>query len=163
MEQNQDLLSLIEDDREKFYRVAFAYVKNREDALDILHNAIVKGLQGYHLLRKKEVLRTWFYRILINESITLCRRRKRTVSFDQLTEGELPAQREPERAHYIDLYAEIDRLPPKLKTILILRYFEDMKIRTIAEIMAMKQSTVKSRLYRALNLLRIRLEDVEHD
>lgn len=149
MEIKQSLLSLIENDQEKFYRIAFSYVKNREDALDILHNAVVKALQ------------TWFYRILVNESVTFLRKNKKWIPLDGLTGGE-PAQSEPGRERYIDLYSEIDRLPPKLKTILILRYFEDMQFHTIAEITATNESTVKSRLYKALKILRIHLEDIEN-
>lgn len=59
----------------------------------------------------------------------------------------------------IDLYKAIDELNPKLKTIIILRFFEDMKLEDIANITHTNVNTVKSRLYKALHLLKINLED----
>ena len=56
------------------------------------------------------------------------------------------------------LYSAIDDLSPELKTILILRFFEDMKLDEIAEITSLRLSTVKARLYKALKLLKIDME-----
>jgi len=60
----QELVIFVENNQERFYKVAYTYVKNREDALDIVHNAIVKALQSYHRLKKPDYAQTWFYRIL---------------------------------------------------------------------------------------------------
>ena len=67
----QELIELLKNKKEKYYRIAFTYVKNRDDALDIVHNAVVTALQKMHTLKNREYLETWFYRILINESVTL--------------------------------------------------------------------------------------------
>lgn len=63
----------------------------------------------------------------------------------------------------IDLNQAMDQLPVKYKTIIILRFFEDLKMDEIAEIIEENVNTVKTRLYRALNLLRITMteEDLE--
>lgn len=63
----------------------------------------------------------------------------------------------------IDLKQAMDQLPVKYKTIIILRFFEDLKMDEIAEIIEENVNTVKTRLYRALNLLRITMteEDLE--
>ena len=47
----RELVMLIENEQERFYRIAYSYVKNQEDALDIVHNAIVKALQSSRGLR----------------------------------------------------------------------------------------------------------------
>lgn len=64
---------------------------------------------------------------------------------------------------YLDLYSAIDQLPSQLKTIIILRYFEDLKLSTIAEITSTNLSTTKSRLYKALELLKLDLGGMEDD
>ncbi len=63
----------------------------------------------------------------------------------------------------IDLKQAMDQLPVKYKTIIILRFFEDLKMDEIAEIIEENVNTVKTRLYRGLNLLRITMteEDLE--
>lgn len=50
----QELVRLIKDHKERYYRVAFAYVKNTEDALDIVHDAIVKALQKINLYYSRQ-------------------------------------------------------------------------------------------------------------
>ena len=61
---------LLKANQEKYYRMAYAYVKNREDALDIVHDAIVKALQKVHQVKSPMYLETWFCRILINQALS---------------------------------------------------------------------------------------------
>ena len=59
----------------------------------------------------------------------------------------------------MDLYAAIDRLDPKLKTVVMLRFFEDMKLAEIAQVTGANLNTVKSRLSTALRRLRLAMEE----
>ena len=56
------------ENQNKFYRLAFSYAHNKEDALDIVQNAVCKALDHYESLKNADALKTWFYRILVNES-----------------------------------------------------------------------------------------------
>ncbi len=163
MNTEQQLVGLIKVNKEKYYRVAFAYVKNKEDALDIVYNAIIKALQKIDQLRNGNYLETWFYRILINESISFVRKNKNTAYLDELPDSQLPLTEDYNREQYMTLYSAIDHLPPKLKSVVLLRYFEDMKLDEIAEITSTKLSTVKARLYKALELLKIDIEGMDYD
>ena len=58
-----------------------------------------------------------------------------------------------------ELYHAMDLLEPKLKMIIILRFFEDMKIEEIAKITKTNTNTVKTRLYKALKILKINMEE----
>lgn len=73
----------------------------------------------------------------------------------QSLEQELAA---PEQGNQ-DLHEAISQLPPHLRTIILLRFFEDMKLEEIARITRTNLSTVKSRLYKALKLLKLEMED----
>ena len=88
----QELALLIENNQERYYKVAFSYVKNREDALDIVHNAIVKALQSFHTLRNPEYAQTWFYRILTNESISFLRKNRKVIPLEDLQTPQLPPE-----------------------------------------------------------------------
>ena len=160
MDTVQELVALIQTNQERFYRIAYTYVKNREDALDLVHDAVVKALQSCPALKNPAYMRTWFYRILINESLSFLRKRKNVLSWE-----EIPAQAAPDarQEEYIDLYAAIDKLPADLKTVVILRFFEDMKLEAIADITSANMNTAKSRLYRALKLLKLDMEVLDHD
>lgn len=73
----ETLISCITENQNRFYRVAYSYVKNEEDALDAVQNTVCKALESYRNLKNAEAVRTWFYRILINESIDIMRQRKK--------------------------------------------------------------------------------------
>lgn len=154
----KEFINFFEQNQEKLYRFAFSYLKNREGALDAVHDAIVKALQKRHTLIHAEYFETWFYKILINECLGQLRKNKRVLYLEEISDysdGEAGALDSNE---YIDLYEALDRLPPKLKTIVILRFFEERKLEEIAEITEVNLSTVKSRLYKALKLLRVDME-----
>lgn len=153
----QELTRLLKANQEKYYRMAYTYVKNREDALDIVHDAIVKALQKVHQVNNPMYLETWFCRILINQSLSFVRRRKNTLNLEEVK----PISREEDWTGRVSLYDAIDRLPPKLKTVILLRFFEDKSFDEIARITAQKESTAKARVYKALQLLKLDMEDVD--
>ena len=166
MRSAQELSLFIETNQARFYRVAYTYVKNREDARDIVHNANVNALKSYATLRSPEYAQTWFYRILINESISFLRKKRPAVSLEELSAPQLQpaaAASEAVRDEYLDLYTAVDKLSPDLRAIVILRFFEDMKLDEIAEITATNLNTVKSKLYRALRQLKLEMEGFDHD
>ena len=75
--QKYDMLAAyIKNDSAAFYRLAYSYVKNREAALDVVQEAVVKALQHISSLRNTDYMKTWFYRILVNECLMYLRKRK---------------------------------------------------------------------------------------
>lgn len=149
----QQLSEYIVSHQEDFYRLAYSYVKNRDAALDVVQESIVRALSRADTLRQPEYMKTWFYRILINESMNHYRRGKRLVPLEESgPEQEAPPAGDP--AERLDLYAAIDRLDPREQTIIRLRFFEDMKLEEIARITGTNLNTVKSRLYKSLRRLR---------
>ncbi|WP_318617841.1 RNA polymerase sigma factor [Sporosarcina sp. YIM B06819] len=146
----------IVDNREAHYRLAYSYVRNKENALDIVQDAIVKALHSVDRLDEPAYMKTWFYRIVVNTAIDFIRKHQRvTVMDDVILDSFLP-QLEDDITD-IDLQNAIDQLPPKYKSLIILRFFEDLKIDEIAEVTGDNVNTVKTRLYAALKKLRIEI------
>lgn len=101
----QQLSEYIVFHQEDFYRLAYSYVKNRDAALDVVQESIVRALSKSDSLRQPEYMKTWFYRILLNESMNHHRRAKRLVPLeDTLLETPAPARDPGER---LDLYDAI--------------------------------------------------------
>ena len=141
-----------------FYRIAYSYVKDREDALDIVQDAVERALVKLPGLRDEARIKPWLCRILVNRSIDCLRRRRGSETVDE----SLPAPDETgERAEALALYAAVSKLPPKYRTVVVLRFFEDMKLQEVAEASGCNLNTAKSRLYKALELLRVELGDWE--
>ena len=79
----EKLIQYILDHQDRFYRLAYSYTKNQEDALDAVQNAVCKALEAYENIRNADAIKTWFYRILINECLRVIKRRKQdAVSAD---------------------------------------------------------------------------------
>ncbi len=151
--------ALLQRSKEKLYRVAYCYVKNEQDALDVIGDATYKGLQRLDSLRESAYFDTWMTRIVINTAIDHMRKHARySVCEDEVLET-LPAGQtvsEPEAT--LDLYAALDALSEKDRTCIILKYFEGYTFAEIAELTREAEATVKSRLYRSLTKMRKRME-----
>lgn len=153
-------VSYIVENQEKFYRLAYSYVGDRESALDVVQSSILKGLEKCYDLKNPDALRTWFYRIIVNESLQHLRRGKReTVSAD----GELPEQvyQEPAFEKEREVYEEVQRLAEPMKTVVVLHFYEGLTLKQISEITQTNLNTVKSRLYSALGRMEKRLKEAE--
>lgn len=149
----------IKENQQSFYRTAYSYVKDSDASLDIIHNAIVKAIKKSNTLKKEEYLKTWFYRILINECLMYLRKSKKIVYIDEVDEYNQAYDCMQDKMDALDLYSAIEKLDSNLKTIILLRFFEDMKLDEIAKVTNTNLSTVKSRLYKALDILKITIND----
>ena len=143
-------------DYEKYYRLAYSYVRDENDAMDVVQESVYKAIKGSSSLKKEEYFSTWMYRIVVNAALDFIRKNQR--EFPTLVEDE---------EFYMDQYVDFDvmdslsRLDTSERAIIVLRFFEEEKLETIAEILDENISTVKSRLYRALKKLKVDLESAE--
>lgn len=156
----ETLINYIKENEDKFYRIAFSYSKNEEAALDIVQESIVKSLNHINKLKNEEYVKTWFYRILINECLQYIKKNKRIITYESQEIENIIEWNDDISINGIDMYKYIQQLNKKLRTVIILRYFEDMKIEEIAKITKTNINTVKSRLYKALEILKKSIKDI---
>ena len=149
------------ENQNKFYRLAFSYVQNQEDALDAVQSAVCKALEHYKEVKNRNAIKTWLYRIVVNESIAILRERGRTVlSGDEMQREESYEEKGFEQPDE-DLYMHINRLDQDVQEIIKLRFYEELSLQEISQIMEMNLSTVKSKLYRGLKALRLSVQEVD--
>lgn len=86
----ENLVNYIIENQKQFYRLAYSYVRKEEDALDVVQNAICKALEHYGTLKNTQALRTWFYRILVNESLLFLSRKKEELFSEDGEEEMIP-------------------------------------------------------------------------
>lgn len=146
------------ENKEKHYRIAYSYVKNADDALDIVQESIIKAMISLDNLKNRQYMKTWFYRILINCSLDFIRKQKKVITVDNEILCSY-ANEFNDTYDDIDLHKALDELPDIYRSIIILRFFEDLKIEEIAEILNENVNTVKTRLYKSLDKLRIIMND----
>lgn len=141
------------DNYEQYYRLAYSYVHNEPDALDIVQEGACRAIYYSHTLRKEDYVKTWVYRIIINEALTFLKKNKKTETIEEIEEGR------EDSYENIDLQRAMQRLGEPEGTIIRLRFFEDMKLEQIAEILHANVNTVKTKLYRSLKELRVFMEE----
>ena len=155
----QKLTAFIVENQARFYRLAYSYLKNKEEALDAVQTAVCRALEKQDSLQDADALRTWFYRILLNVCMDQLRRRKRVtlVPPEALDAGSyedpLPADS--------TLAQRVDALPAEVGTIVKLRFYEELSLKEISAVTGVPLSTVKTRLYTGLKKLRVTLESEE--
>ena len=137
----------------QYYRLAYSYVHNENDTGDIVQNAAYKAIKNSGSLKEENYAATWLYRIVINEIFTFCRQQK-NEPLDAAKETCIQDSYED-----LDLKRALENLSPKDRMIVELKYFEDMTLADIADILEENINTVKSRLYRSLRKLRILIEE----
>ncbi|MBM6829080.1 sigma-70 family RNA polymerase sigma factor [Anaerotignum lactatifermentans] len=143
---------------DRYYRLAFGYVKNQQDALDIVQESACRAIRECGKVRNTEYMETWVYRIVVNTSLEFLRKQKREDLTEEVIELHPPSGDGKEELEMIfsrwTLRDVLEKLSPKEKSVVMLRFFEDCRLEEIAQITGENLNTVKARLYRALRKMR---------
>ena len=153
---------LIRIHKDYFYRNAFCYVKNVEQACDVFQEAVTTGMLSIRTLKKPEYFRTWMTRIIYNCANEQYRRTARETYLEveqQVHQSEGKSSGELSREEVMDLHYAVDRLQEPYRTIVKQKYFQGMKISEISADMGRPEGTVKSDLSRAKKQLRTMLKE----
>lgn len=146
-------MELLREKEELIYKISFTYTKNKYDAEDCISEAAIKAFDKIKQLRNPEKFYSWYISVLIN----VCRRSLKE-KVKESSEVELSLVRDEFSYRSVDDRIIIEGLLAKLKKderdILALRYLKDYSIKEIADIMDMPLSTVKTKIYRSLNILK---------
>jgi len=154
-------LSLIQKNQDRMYKIAYSYVKNKEDALDIVQEAVYKSYISYDKVKQVEYEETWLIRILINAAIDFIKKNRKIVTLDVENMEELSSNDSELVDQKVAVQEALDKLNEHERAIVILRYFEDMKLMDVAKLLGKPISTIKSTLYRALKKMEIELSEVD--
>ncbi|MBT2757444.1 sigma-70 family RNA polymerase sigma factor [Mesobacillus foraminis] len=148
---------LIQNEKNKLFRMAYLYVKNEGDALDIVQETIYKAFISIKQLNEPSYFSTWLSRILINTALDFIKKSNRILTLSDIeVAGNDQSFRIEEK---LDLVAAIRQLEVQYKTVIILRYYKDLSIKQIAEILHCPEGTVKTRIHRAIKQLKSYLSE----
>lgn len=142
----QAILLLIEMDEDILYRMAFTYMKNEQDALDVMQELIYKALKKMHTVQQYEFARTWLVRVLINCCKDQLRKRKPTIPIEE--------HHLVERVIYSDMERLLEHLTLSEQQLVYMKYFQQLKNKEIAQLNQIPEGTVKSKLHHILKKLR---------
>lgn len=157
MPTEEQFCALAKKHMDMIFRIAFNFLKDRNEADDITQNVLLKLLDAKKEFESEEHIKYWLIRVTINESKKALRSPWRktepiedyasTIAFSAPEQGEV--------------FAALMELPEKYRTALYLYYVEEYSSSEIARILKMPQSTVLSHLSRGRELLKRKLKEAE--
>jgi RNA polymerase sigma-70 factor, ECF subfamily len=166
------LAPLVERHYRRLYRIALGYLREREDALDVVQEAFVKVFQAAARWDGSADAGPWLSRVTVNLSIDRWRRNKRRgQTFSPLAEGDhldvladhrpAPDQGVVGRESGERLSKALSTLPERQRAVVVLRHYQELSLEEIARTLGMSLGTVKSSLHRALHRMRATLTEAE--
>ena len=151
--------------RPRVFRFILASLRDRETAENLTQDCFVRAYQGRGQFRGASSIATWFMQIAANlvrnhESTSRLKFWRRSLN------SIADRQQSPEAAALVQeqvkaIWAAAARLPTRQRTVFLLRFVEDMDLLEIAEVTGMKEGTVKTHLFRALQSVRARLGETK--
>ncbi|MEU4578679.1 SigE family RNA polymerase sigma factor [Nonomuraea sp. ATR24] len=132
-------------------RYGYVLSGNADDAADLVQEALARLGDAWSRVRKKDDPEGYVRTTMVRLHITSWRRRHR----EELV-SVVPEKGRFDRYEDADLWADLQRLPPRMRVVLVLRYYEDLPDAEIAAILGVSRGTVRSQAARALDKLRIK-------
>lgn len=150
--------------KRQLYGIAYSYMRSEADTLDMLQEAAYKGWSKCRTLKDPAAMLPWLIRILIRCCIEELRRQKRRPSLGIDPSGSY----NPEMVSVakLDMEQVLNRLKPKYREVIILRYYNDMTVPDIARVLGKSEGTIKTWLHQGLKQLRGKIHhggELQHD
>jgi RNA polymerase sigma factor (sigma-70 family) len=138
--------------------VAYLILRDRAAAEDVVVDTLLMALERGEQLRDEMALRPWLLRIATNRALGVRRSGARVVTLTVLPDRADTTHDEDDR---LALLAAVDRLAPRTRAAVVLRYYADMSVRDVAETLGTSENTVKTQLREALAHLRTTLGNAD--
>jgi RNA polymerase sigma-70 factor (ECF subfamily) len=157
----ETLAALVNQYAATLYRVAFSVLRNGSDADDAVQEAFLRVLRHRDTLGEVRDQRVWLIRIVWNIVLDRKRRAKTRPETDDVaelarvlpSEGLSAEERASAAQHHAHVLGCVGRLPAKEREVLMLSAFEELNSVEIATVLGITESSVRSRLFRARNLM----------
>jgi len=163
---------IVELYKDKIFHLAYRMLSNRHEAEDVVQDTFLRVYKNLDRYDENQKFSTWIYRIGTNLCIDRLRKRKPTYSLDaEMNDQEgvdgysiLPSDdRTPESELLLSetqqlIRQAIESLPAKYKTVMVLRYLQDLSLQEISDVLDMPVTTIKTRVHRGREYLRKKLE-----
>lgn len=151
----------IEEYSDLVYRIALSQVKSKQDAEDIFQEVFIALIKNMDSIKDKTHMKYWLIRTTINhvKNHNICFwKRKVSLQAEDLSCDISHLQDDIIQIEKIR--NEINMLPSKLRSAVYLYYYEEYSVDEIATILKIPSGTVKSRLYKARKVLKIKLKEI---
>ncbi|MGN0461393.1 MAG: RNA polymerase sigma factor [Ruminococcus sp.] len=146
---------LVLESEETLYKVSMSMLRNEKDCEDAVQTAILTSYEKLNTLKNEEYFKTWIVRILINTCNKQLNSRKKIVDIKDYQNTTQTSNFSPEE---LEVRLAVEKLPLKIRQVVVLYYTEGFSVRDIKAILKIPEGTVKSRLSKGRELLKIELD-----
>jgi RNA polymerase sigma-70 factor, ECF subfamily len=160
---SQAYLTLFQKYEQDIYRMAFLYVKNESDALDVVQETAYRSFKTIKKLKESTYFKTWLIRIAINCSLDLLKKQRNISPMSPEYEDEIIGEVNEDIELKVTVEDLMEYLNEEEKSVVILRFYEDLTINDISLVLDIPLGTAKTILYRSLARLRKSLRGGEID
>ena len=161
---SEEFSCIYEENRHSILRMCYMYLKDESLAQDAAQETFIKAYLKLETFKGKASINTWLSSIAINVCKNILRKQKaaQIISIDSVAE-QASAKNSADEEH-ICVSAAVKNLPVQLKTVILLKYYRNLKIKEISRILKIPQTTVNYRLLKAKEILKDTLkEDIDYD
>ena len=166
---NTAFQEFVERYKKKIYYVAYDITGDHDDAEDVSQEVFIKVLRSLRTFRRNAKISSWLYQISVNASIDLLRKKssKPEKLMDDIervdirenlpvssTHAQNPEQSAEDFIIQNHISEALQKVSPKERSVFVMRHYNELKIREIAEILSVSPGTVKALFYRATRKLR---------
>ncbi|MBH9966170.1 sigma-70 family RNA polymerase sigma factor [Bacillus enclensis] len=153
-------LTMFQEYEKDIYRMAYVYVKNQEDALDVVQETAYRSFKKIGTLKNPEYFKTWLIKISITCATDMLRNRKKIIHLNPEYASPIHSE-DNDIPLSLSLHDLIETLNESEKNIILWKFYHGYTLKEIAEIEETPLGTVKSVLYRALAKLRKQVRRVD--
>jgi RNA polymerase sigma-70 factor (ECF subfamily) len=161
LEQHWDAAgSLVDRYQQRLFNVALRMLHNVQDAEDVTQTVFFNAFRELRTYDPKYKFFSWIYRMAVNESLNVLKRRKPTVTLEDEADILAPGVAPDRAAEAEDRVGRaLMGLKPDDRAVVVLRHFVSFSYQEIAEVLEIPVQTVKSRLFTARERLRLALDE----
>lgn len=151
MRTRKQLELFLEENLDSVYRFAYTYMRNKEDAEDVVSESVVKALRFSSKIKSEDSIKCWFYSIVANTALTNLKKNGRMIA----TEPEkMDVNYSEDDYSKMNFESMINSLDENSKAIIVMKCCDDLTFVDIARVLNQNENTVKTRYYAALKKLR---------
>ena len=150
---DQAFLKIFQHYEADLYRMAYVYVKNPDDALDVVQEVAYQAFKKIGTLREPQFLKTWLMKITINCALDVMKKRQNVIHLNADVEEAFGSE-QADLAMTMTLADMMESLHEDERSVVVLKYYQDYTFQQISDLLEWPIGTVKTTLYRAVDKLR---------
>ncbi|MFD2679139.1 RNA polymerase sigma factor SigW [Bacillus seohaeanensis] len=165
---------IVELYKDKVFQICYRMLGNRHESEDIAQEAFIRAYVNIHTFNQNRKFSTWLFRIATNLCIDRIRKKKPDYYLDAEVSGtdgltmysqvaadiQMPEDEVEELELQATIQGAISKLPEKYRSVIVLKYIEELQLREISDILDLPLGTVKTRIHRGREALRKQLRNM---